>query len=214
MTSLRVRRPGQRRQATRGSATRGQSLVEFALVTPILVVLILAIADFGRIFATGVLIEAAARDGAEVAANDYLANPPGPLGSPSTGTSTYYDALHLLAARAVCAEMRELPNTTYSGGDCPTMPLVQVCVHDSVDMQCAVPPTGYAPMAPDCTDFPGPPTNSQQSSTERWVEVRVCYRFTTLLGVAPLPSEVWLQRSRMFAIPCYFALGTPNPCGT
>src|SRR5690606_20209344 len=44
---LRTRRP-----------ERGQSLVEFALVLPMLLVLLLGIADFGRVFAAGILLEA------------------------------------------------------------------------------------------------------------------------------------------------------------
>ena len=45
---------------------RGQSLVEFALVLPMLLVLLLGVADFGRVFAAGITIEAAARNAAEV----------------------------------------------------------------------------------------------------------------------------------------------------
>src|SRR5690554_6949879 len=60
-----------------------QSIVEFTLVVPILLILFVAIADFGRIFAAGVAIEAATRDAAEATANEYLSNPPGPLDAPA-----------------------------------------------------------------------------------------------------------------------------------
>ena len=55
---------------------RGQSLAEFALITPVLLMLVVTVADFGRVFATSVEVEAAARDAAEFAANDYVSNPP------------------------------------------------------------------------------------------------------------------------------------------
>ena len=56
---------------------RGQSLVEFALVLPMLLVLLLGIADFGRIFQAGIVTETAARNGAETAALERLrAKPP------------------------------------------------------------------------------------------------------------------------------------------
>ena len=69
-------------------------------------------------------------------------------------------------------------------------------------------------MASSCTDFTSsPPTNTQDGGAERWVEVRVCYQFTGILALPPLPTEIWLQRNRNFVIPCYFGTGTANPCG-
>jgi Flp pilus assembly protein TadG len=50
---------------------RGQALVEFALVLPIVLVLLLTVSDFGRLFATTITIESAARAAAEVAATEY-----------------------------------------------------------------------------------------------------------------------------------------------
>ena len=60
----------------RRRSSAGQSLTEFALVVPILLIVFVAIADFGRIFAAGVDLEAATRNAAEATANEYLANPP------------------------------------------------------------------------------------------------------------------------------------------
>jgi len=62
--------PTQMSVGRRGS--HGQSLVEFALVVPILLVLFLAVADFGRVFAASIAVEAATRDAAEATANQYL----------------------------------------------------------------------------------------------------------------------------------------------
>jgi len=74
---------------------------------PILLILFIAIADFSRIFATSVAVEAATRDAAEAIANEYLSNPPGPLNiAAPTGNQPYYDALHTSAASVVCEELR------------------------------------------------------------------------------------------------------------
>ena len=43
---------------------------------------------------------------------------------------------------------------------------------------------------------------------ERWIEVRSCYEFTSIFQL-PLFSlgNFWLERTRTFTIPCYFATG-------
>jgi len=188
-------------------------------VIPILVILVVGVADFGRIFAHGLAVEAASRDAAEIVASEYLANPPGApavsLADPApVGDPTYYDPLHLRAARVVCAETRSLPNTNYDPltTNCPGMPLVLVCIHDSQDPSCGLEPFG-APIPAECGGLATPPTNGQDGSGARWVEVRVCYRFSAILQL-PIISfgDIWLQRTRSFVIPCYFVLGTQE-CG-
>jgi Flp pilus assembly protein TadG len=51
----------------RRSDARGQSVVEFALIVPIMVVVLFAIVDFARIYTTMVSIESAAREAADYA---------------------------------------------------------------------------------------------------------------------------------------------------
>ena len=48
---------------SRRCRTAGQSLAEFALVTPILLMLVVIVADFGRVFAANLAIEAAESGG-------------------------------------------------------------------------------------------------------------------------------------------------------
>ena len=76
---------------------RGQSLVEFALLLPMLIVLLLGVADFGRVFQAGIVTEAAARNGAEAAALERL------RGDPTPGDPAYYARLGQVAAEAACA---------------------------------------------------------------------------------------------------------------
>ena len=201
---------------------RGQSVTEFALVVPILLMLFVAIADFGRIFAAGIAIDAATRNAAETAANEYLANPPGALNLPAPGADqAYYTSLRAYTAKVVCAELRSLPNTTYDAGTqtCrdvsgsgPNLPAVVVCVHDGADGGCAAPAVGGT-LPASCTVFTPSATNSQQGTGRRWVEVRTCYQFTPILQMPLLPfGDIWLQRTRTFTIPCYFVLGT-DECG-
>jgi hypothetical protein len=189
-------------------------MVEFALVLPMLLILLLGIVDFGRVFAAGITIEAAARDGAEAVALERLHNPPTTPGDP-----TYYQRLHDLAARTICHDARLLSNTTYSAGPpeaCPGMPVVAVCVHDDHDPLCSAPDavtghTGSVP--PSCAQILDTTSRDNTSGHEpvsNFVEVRVCYQFTTLFNLHfQLPmntglnlGDVWLERTRTFVIDC------------
>ena len=196
-------------------------MTEFALVVPILIIMFVGVADFARVFNAGLIIEAAARDAAEHAAQEYLANPPGdPADNAATRLSTaappgvpaYYDGLHADAAKVACAETRQLPNSDYQSGSgtCATWPVVGVCIHDQAEPagHCGGQITGFPwPYPAECSQmngpWPDPPGNG-----ERWVEVRLCYKFTSLLNL-PLFSlgDFYLERTRVFTIPCYFATG-------
>lgn len=199
-------------------------MVEVALVLPILIVLAVSIADFGRIFAVSIIVESAARNGAELAANTYLteypgkdATPPVSLADPAPGgSSAYYGPLHDKVAEAVCDETQELGDSNYDPGTglCTGMPLVMVCIHDSQDTDCGGETMG-ASIPSGCSEMATPPSNAHGGSgTPRWAEVRVCYRFQTIMQVPGTPfGEFWIQRTRTFTIPCYFALGNAQECG-
>lgn len=170
--------------------------------------LLIVVGDFARLFATAISVESAARDAAEVAAQEYLGNPPG-----ATPPATYYDgastSIHEFGAQTVCDELGSLPN---AGANCDAIPTV-ICVHDGVDPGCAtLYPSGVAVPA-QCSGLAASdlPSNAQggSSETSTWVEVRVCYRFSTLLnipkiGPIPLPfGDFYLERDRVFTVADY-----------
>ncbi len=185
---------------------RGQSLVEFALVLPMLLVLLLGVADFGRVFAAGITLESAARNGAEAAAQEYLQ-----IQRNKTLETADYTKLHQIAVEAVCRDAEVLPNAT--GGASCTSPAVAVCVHDATagDSGCGAEATG-APV--ECDGMGGwtPALAGSATSPLPYVEVRVCYRFTTLFDLKQLQlpfgwglsvGDVWLQRTRVFSVGAY-----------
>jgi Flp pilus assembly protein TadG len=63
-----VRSPGGSRFMRRSKGERGASLVEFALVLPVLVVLVFGIIDFGFAFNSYIEVRSGAREGARLAA--------------------------------------------------------------------------------------------------------------------------------------------------
>jgi hypothetical protein len=191
-------------------------------VIPILLLILVGVADLGRVFNAGVVTEAAARNSAEHAAQKYLADPPGdttqnasvrlsaPVGAFVGG---YYDAIRTDAATTACAELRGQTNTDYAGGTCATWPVVAVCVHDDADPACGSTAAGFAAVPAACNALTSGWSNSTGGSGERWLEVRICYRFSSLLSF-PLFNfgDIYLQRQRSFTIPCYFATGFGS-CG-
>jgi hypothetical protein len=194
-------------------------MVEFALTLPMLLILLLGVADFGRLFSHGIILEAAARNGAEAAAQEYVQfqrNRPG-----GVLTAGDYATLHTVALEAVCEEADPLPNRLASGTPpvC-SMPLAAACVHDAAQGDAPVNGGncgGEAAAAPaECTTM-DPTWTAAIEQTDPptqlpYVEVRVCYRFTTLFNLTNvnLPfgwslsvGEVWLQRDRVFVAGTY-----------
>lgn len=201
-------------RAARGRSDHpgGQTLAEFALVLPILLVVLLGVADFGRVFAASISTEATARNAAEIGATERLRNKPD-FADSSTWLA-YYTALHEQVAKVVCSELSVLPNTTFNSADrtCPSMPHIGVCVRDDRDPICGYPIAGFSSSIPaSCTHMAEPWSHYSGGLVgSHAVEVRVCYQFTTLFNLHfTLPGNVgldlgdlWIQRERVFALDC------------
>jgi hypothetical protein len=220
---------GSRLRLRRGWGTRsarGQALLEFALVLPLLMVILLGVADFGRIFQAGIAEEAAVRNAAEAAAEQYVqflecgVGNPDPLcgGLPDP---TQYDALHTEALEVACREAERIPGRMPVGwtsvavsGNC-TMPITAVCIHDNSggDASCGI----EAASAPaQCTQmddpsfsnpFPDPSRPAEATDPlggRPYVEVRMCYRFDPLFSFA-LGSwgSIWMQKTNYFVVTNY-----------
>ena len=196
---------------SRRGSSRGQTLVEFALVLPMLLVLLLGIADFGRVFSAGITIEAAARNAAESAAQEYLQLRRD--SSPITGDQ--FDRVATVALERLCADADPLPNQAAVGLSC-TMPAAGVCIHDQAGelanygSRCGAGAAG-APAACTALYEPWVPT-APGTGQLPWVEVRACYRFTTLIDLSNLNlpfgwglslGEIWLERDRSFTVADY-----------
>ena len=177
---------------------------------PMLLVLLLGIADFGRVFAASIVLEASARNAAEAAAQEYLQLS---RSDPSIDTDDY-QRVHDVALAEVCREAERLPEEVDADDDgvCE-MPLTAVCVHDvpAHPDDVTPPPVGGDSICgiesastpqPDCNsmvDDPADPSDARDAWTSTkdaediaptlvlaYVEVRVCYRFRTLFPMSDL----------------------------
>jgi hypothetical protein len=205
---------------TRSRSERGQALVEFGLVLPLLMVLLLGIADFGRVFQAGIAEEAAVRNAAEAAAEQYNQYLQCGTGNPDPTCSglpdpAQYDALHVEALKVACQEAERMPSRVVDGGGNCTMPITAVCIHDTSggDANCgdeAPAPGGPCSHMYDNWDpgrSPDSPTYTDGSDPlfgRPYVEVRMCYRFDPLFSFA-LGSwgSIWMQKTNFFVVTNY-----------
>jgi hypothetical protein len=195
---------------------RGQALAEFTLIIPILLLLLLTVGDFGRFFAAGITVESIARTAAEFAARQYVIEETAAGGAPLDAAG--YARVHTYAWQTVCDEAARLPGVLGAGAgtECSGIPTV-VCVHDLADPDCADSYNDASGLPPACTGLSSGnrPNNAISGGSEasRYVEVRVCYPFSTLLPfdeissiggpLAPLSGLFHIERSRVFTVVDY-----------
>ncbi|MHB8376312.1 MAG: TadE family protein [Dehalococcoidia bacterium] len=115
--AARQRAPG----STRRGSQRGQSLVEFALVMPVLLILVLGIMEFGFAITDQISVTNAARDGARAGALKG-----------GSAAAAITQAQHSASGLISCPLLT--PTATYSGGTPNEV---------TVDVQC-----NYAPVTP------------------------------------------------------------------
>lgn len=199
-----------RRGVTQSRDPRGQGLVEFALVLPLLLIFLLGVADFGRVFADGIGLEAAGRDAAEAAAQEYLQDcskySPGDCSSGLLPAD--YSALHALAQDVGCREAERMTNRQVSGGNC-TNPIIAVCVHDDLALDSGCGQEGLSANVPaNCSQMNVAASWSAARAGpvqgRPYVEVRTCYLFNPLIALTQSWwGSVWLQRHNDFAVTNY-----------
>jgi hypothetical protein len=196
---------------SRTRSERGQGLVEFGLVLPLLLVFLLGVADFGRVFADGIALEAAARNSAEAAAQEYLQLCAKYVDVDTSGTCalglqpTDYDTLHALALEVGCRESQRMTNRVAPGGNC-TNPIIAVCIHD--DVQGDASNCGQEAPVPggscDEMDTAWSSTRFGPLDGRPYAEVRMCYQFDPLFSFAIANfGTVWLQKANSFAVTNY-----------
>lgn len=131
------------RQGSNGLARkkheRGQSVVEFALVVPVMVLILLAVVDFARIYTTMMSVESAAREAADygttLGAEHWLP------GAPTNGTVAEMK-------RRACIASGDLPD--YADPDDPS---VGNCTNPGFDYCMTPPETGICGVPdPTCAD--------------------------------------------------------------
>jgi len=163
-------------RARTGRALRrrtGQSVVEFALVLPILILLIGAIADLGRVYTSAVAIESAAREAADYGSFHATNWQQTPADNRSV-TIANMERRACTAAWGSHLDSYTEPAGTTNHETCSN-PSFSVTLEPD-DPTCADPAT-----EPACI-----------------VHVRMTYDFHLFLGIPPMPSTIQLVRDSRF----------------
>jgi Flp pilus assembly protein TadG len=136
---------------------RGQSLIEFALTAPMLIVLLLGLVEMGHAFNSYMTIVAASRDSARLGAQVGVTSP---SALPTLRNLVTSETERLANAPIPTTPVTSTGNTTAgtSGNNCGTND-PGVCVEWGLNT-----PTSGGP-------------------TDKWLDVRVCYNHSLIVGI-------------------------------
>lgn len=167
----------------------GQSMVEFALVVPVLLLVVVAIADFGRLYNSMVAVESAAREAA-----DY-----------GSFKSSYWDA-SLSNPPVTAAEMERRACTALAGshlqGYVEPEGTVNHATCTNPVMQCLIVPSDGSP-AEGCATYSGSLCSKATTEPPCTVRVRLSYVFRPFFEVSLFgwtPPTITFTRESLFRI--------------
>jgi hypothetical protein len=169
--------PGMRRES-------GQSVTEFAIVVPIILLLLIGIADLGRMYTSGMAIESAAREAADFGA--FRAEHWTPVNIPVTLEEMEFRA----CTAAAGSHLQDYESTDPDDKTCSNPSFACMLERNGASTPCAS--SGGTTGGVDCSD----PTTEPPCT----VHVRMDYQFHLLLAIPPFPTTIDLSRDSYFRV--------------
>jgi TadE-like protein len=174
----------------------GQSLVEFALIVPVMLLILLAIADMGRLYTSAVAVESAAREAADFGSFDtsYWDDTLGNVGT----------TIHDMKLRA-CTAAKGSHLESYAQSDpaddttCTNPTFTCTLEHGGSTTPCEGSAGSVGGV--DCWDKAVDPPCT--------VHVRLNYDFRTFLAFPPMPQSIAVIRDSRFRLSTLEEPGTP-----
>ena len=165
--------------------SRGQSIAEFALIVPLMFFLVVAIGDYGRLYASAVSIESAAREAADYGA--YLGSNAWDLSDPDILDPNAWTTNELEMRRRACTAAEQLPD--YVGDPVGTP-----------DMDCSNPTFSW-----DMEQVHGGPGGNCKGTASLAtdpciIHTRLHYTFNMVLDIPFLPHTFTFERESRYAV--------------
>ena len=162
----------------------GQSVAEFAIIVPVMLLILLGIADFGRLFTSAVAVEAAGREAADYGAFD----------------SSYWTPANVVTT---VAEMQRRACTAAAGshleGYATTDPGNATCTNPT--FSCSLERNGATADCAGSNGFTnGVDCSDPATEPPCTVHVQMTYQFNTLLAVGPMSGTLQIVRNSQFRI--------------
>ena len=169
----------------RRNGQSGQSVVEFAVIVPVLLLLLLAIADFGRLYTSAVAVESAGREAADFGSFDATY-------WNTANLNTTVDAMRLRACTAAAGSHLEGYETTdpVNNTTCTNPTFTCTLERNGASTDCAT--SGGFTNGIDCSNAAIDPPCT--------VHVQMAYAFRTILSVPPIPTSIQIVRDSRFRI--------------
>lgn len=168
----------------------GQSVVEFALVIPVLLLIVVAVADFGRLYNAAVAVESAAREAADFGAfqaDNWSSTTPANI-------TTTLSEMERRACTAAKGSHLEGYSGTADGTTCTNPALSCNLEWGGASESCAS--TDGVVGGNDCSAIATQPKSTEACT----VHVHLDYDFRLILGVLPFPDSVAFGRDSRFRI--------------
>jgi hypothetical protein len=166
------------------SGAFGQSIVELAVILPVILLLLIAIADLGRFYTGAVVVESAAREAADFGAFDDDNWLP-------VNIATTLEGMELRACTAAAgSHLQDYESTDPDDKTCTNPTFTCTLERNGASTDCAT--SGGFTNGVDCSD----PTTDPPCT----VHVRMDYQFHLLLAIPPFPSTIAIGRDSYFRI--------------
>ena len=185
---------------TRRSHERAQSVVEFAIVVPVLLLLLVGIADLGRLYTSVVAIESAAREAADFGAFDAT-NWDTSTDPDKITTYTLPEMEMRACTAAMGSHLQDYESPVSDGSTCTNPAMTCTLERNGDSTDCAA--SGGVTDSANCWDTAVEPPCT--------VHVRMDYTFHLILAIPPFPSTISVTRDSHYRISDLVPLPSPTP---
>ena len=163
----------------------GQSLVEFAIITPVVLLLLVGISDLGRLFASAVAIESAAREAADYGSFDAS------YWTPTNYLTTVDEMRRRACVAASGSHLQDYETTDPVNHSSCTNPSFTCTLERNGSVTDCATSVGIT----DGVDCSNPATEPPCT-----VHVGMSYQFRLILALPPFPASIQIDRESFFRI--------------